>query len=283
MLKNVLRAVMPEPAWQFLKRIRARQLRSEYETMLSNYPRRFVEHLYAGHRWKVLIADPDGSDWYDKDWPALEEIEFLAAHRLKPPARVFNLGSHQGVVAMMLATKAGPDGFVVAVDAKALNIELVRKNAELNGFSNVTALYAACSDKPGKVRFGLNLNDRVKTGRDEIGEEVEAVSVESLADRFGKPDVVTVDVEGFECAVLAGARSNLMAAATDWFVEVHVNSGLEVFGKTPADVFAFFPVERYDLYAASDRHKTFVPLDQGQHLLLDRFYLIAIARQPITA
>jgi FkbM family methyltransferase len=278
MLKNVLRAVMPEPAWQFLKRIRARQLRSEYEKMLSNYPRRIVEHLYAGQRWKVLIADPDGADWYDKDWPALEEIEFLAAHRLKPPARVFNLGSHQGVVAMMLATKVGPNGSVVAVDAKELNVELARQNAEMNGFSNVTALHAACSDKPGKVRFGLNLNDRVKTGSDEIGYEVDAVSVESLAERFGKPDVVTVDVEGFECAVLSGAGSILNAASTDWFVEVHVNAGLEVFGKTPADVFAFFPEDRYELFVASDRHHWFVPLREGQHLLSDRFYLIAIAR-----
>jgi FkbM family methyltransferase len=190
---------------------------------------------------------------------------------------VFNVGAHQGVVALMLAGEVGSGGRVVAVDPNPVNVELIETNARLNGASQVRVVPAAVADRPGMVPFGVNLNDRVRTGPVVGGEiTVPAVTVDQLAAEHGRPDVVFVDVEGFECAVLAGAAGTFAAASADWFVEVHVNAGLEGFGKTAADVLGFFPPGRYSLFVASESEREFVPLESGRRLLADRFFLVAL-------
>ena len=60
-----------------------------------------------------------GAGWYDHDWPELPEIALLKQHGLRPGARVFDIGAHQGVVALMLSKTVGPEGFVLAVEASA--------------------------------------------------------------------------------------------------------------------------------------------------------------------
>lgn len=57
-------------------------------------------------------------------------------------------------------------------------------------------------------------------------EKVEAVTVDGLSNTHGQPHVLYIDVDGFECAVLRGARETL-TRAVDCFVEVHVGAGLE--------------------------------------------------------
>jgi hypothetical protein len=68
-----------------------------------------------------------------------------------------------------------------------------------------------------------------------------------LARRFGRPDVVYVDVEGYECRVLAGATAT-RASAADWFVEVRVRYSLEAAGGSADEALAFFPAERYERF-----------------------------------
>jgi FkbM family methyltransferase len=276
-VKRWVKRVTPGFVWRALRKIRARYAAFRYRRMLRNYPRRLVEHDYGGFRLKITLADPDGAAWYDRDWPRLPEVRLLAGSRLRPGATVFNVGAHQGVVALMLAGEVGAAGRVVAVDPNPVNVELIETNAPLNGASQVRVVAAAVADRPGSVRFGVNLNDRVQTGPGAGGEiTVPAVTVDQLAAEHGRPDVVFVDVEGFECAVLAGASGTLAAAPADWFVEVHVNAGLEAFGKTAADVLSFFPPGRYALLVASEAEREFVPLESGRHLLADRFFLVAL-------
>jgi FkbM family methyltransferase len=280
-VKEWIKRVTPGFVWRALRRWRSRHLAARYRRLLRDFPRRVVEHSYGGCRLKITLADPDGAAWYDRDWPRLPEIELLASSRLRPGATVFNVGAHQGVVALMLAREVGPGGRVVAVDPNPVNAELIAANARLNGAANVRAVAAAAADRPGPVRFGVHLNDRVRVAAD-CGAEltIGAVTIDDLAAEHGHPAVLFVDVEGFECAVLAGAAGTLAAGATDWFVEVHVGAGLEAFGKTAADVLAFFPPARYARFVASEEERDFVPLESGGRLLASRFFLVALERTP---
>ncbi len=55
----------------------------------------------------VSLEDGLAQGWYDYDWPEVPEITLLGKNSLKPGAKVFDIGAHQGVVALMLAKIVG--------------------------------------------------------------------------------------------------------------------------------------------------------------------------------
>ena len=154
-MKEWIKRVTPGFVWRTLRRWRSRYLAARYRRLIRDFPRRVVEHSYGGFRLKVTLADPDGASWYGRDWPRLPEIELLASSRLRPGATVFNVGAHQGVVALMLAGEVGPDGRVIAVDPNPVNADLIQTNARLNGASHVRVVAAAVTPSPPNKRTYL--------------------------------------------------------------------------------------------------------------------------------
>jgi hypothetical protein len=73
---------------------------------------RVVEHRYGDSVLRVYLADSVAQAWYDHDWSEADmpEIAALRTSRLREGALVFDIGAHQGVVALMLAREVGPTG-----------------------------------------------------------------------------------------------------------------------------------------------------------------------------
>lgn len=239
------------------------------------FPRKIVQHVYCGQPLTLQIADAMAQAWYDHDWvEVMPEIAELKKRKLKPGAKVFDIGAHQGVVALLLARAVGPEGSVVAVEADPWNARAAEINRKLNKAANLRVLHAAAGETDRmpdhEAREGL---DRVF---DWCQKEVGFLCLDTLAKQHGLPDVVYVDVDGFETAVLRGARS-ILATETDWFVEVHVGCGLENEGSSWQEVLEFFPATRYRRLVASDKSPEFVPFCDTSPLLADRFYLLACA------
>ncbi len=269
--KQVIKAMVPKPLWNRLRMLRLRYSRASYR-------RRRVRHVYGGYELEVELVDPMGAGWYDHDHPELAEIALLKQHGLRPGARVFDIGAHQCVVALMLSKTVGPKGFVLAVEASPENCEAGEQNRKLNGADNCRVLHAAGAAQSGTLVFNRGTNGQVDDGSGDWGQiEVEAYSVDDLASRFGAPDVLFIDVEGFECELLRGAQKTL-AGKPDCFVEVHVNAGLEKFGGSVSTVLSLFP-PGYEFFAAAP-DSSFVPLKKDSALLLDRFFLVAIPAKP---
>ncbi|WP_394848556.1 FkbM family methyltransferase [Pendulispora brunnea] len=267
---SAARSVLPTPVWG-----RLRSLRRQLHVLL--FRPRVVRHRYGRVDLRVQLADGMGTGWYDHDWELLPEIELLSRHKLRPGARVFDLGAHQAVVAMMLAHEVGEKGSVIAVEATKHNVAVANKNRELNGVRQLTVVYAAVSDKPGKLVMGPGLNGQVDDGSGQWGrEEVEAVPVDELARRYGNPDVLFIDIEGFECQALRGAKEAL-ARKPDCFIEVHVGAGLEKFGSLD-ELLSFFPTSDYELLMRQEEDKAFRPFDRTSSVVEDRFFLVALAR-----
>jgi FkbM family methyltransferase len=248
------------------------------------YPRRVVEHSYGGYPLKVEIRLPYG-EVYDKDWPLLEEIALLRRHRLREGARVQNLGANHGVIAMMLAEIVGPKGQVVAVEADDWLAEGARESARLNGLDQLICLHAAVGASEGELRFGVF--GEVDEGSGRFGRRrVPAVTIDSLSDHYGEPDVVFMDVEGYELEALHGARQTL-DRRPDWFVEVHGGPGLAQYGASVDAVLEEFTSRGYECQVAADRLgqlqngelvslTRFAPLEQATGLPPDRFFLVAL-------
>lgn len=277
MLKSLLKRIVPTSIWA-----RAREWSNSrnHARALTQFPRRQVEHTYCGHRLRITLGDNDGAEWYDKDWPSFPGLDLLASSRLVPGARVFDIGAHQGIVALVLARTVGPIGSVVAVEPHPLNIELMERNRSLNGADNLTIRQSVCGDNRGSVRMGHNLNDRVRSDREYGGYRVQSETLEDLAAEFGAPDVAFIDVEGHEIRVLQGATKILAGYRTDWFIEIHVGVGLEAAGGSVEELMSYFPSKNYELFVGSDATPEFVPVSAGARLLQSRCYLAALGRRP---
>lgn len=246
-LTTAARQVLPPPVQRSLHRWRVQR-------QIAQYDPRTVTHVYAGEQLSISLQDPLAEGWYDNDWDSQPEIELLRRGRLRSGARVFDLGAHQAVVALLLSRIVGSTGEVVAVEAEPHNVRVAEENGRLNGSANLRVLHAAVADKPGRLLFSESLNGSVAPGGPTGKVDVDAVTVDGLADRFGAPDVVFIDVEGYEAKVLHGARGTLNRRSSDFFVEVHDKETLAEAGTSAEDVVSAFTNNGYECLAASAQH-----------------------------
>lgn len=237
-----------------------------------------VRRTWAGYQFNLWISDPTSESWYGRDVPEVApELSFLARHRLRTGATVFDCGAHQCVIAMVLAKFVGATGKVIAVEASPLNYETARRNLRLNDAVNVTVIHAAVSDNLDPVEFNVRGNGQVDDGTGAWGKiAVPSVTVDELTRMYGAPDVLFVDVEGFESKVLRGGGETLSHHRPDCFVEMHVGCGLEKFGGSAKSIADSLRDLGYDLWMSGPTHDTFVPYACDSSLVASRFFLIAI-------
>jgi FkbM family methyltransferase len=261
---------------------------AKFDRERRRFPTRVVEHDYGGVRRRVLIAAPY-DERYDHDWPELQEVAWLKQRRLRPGARVFDIGASAGVVAMILADAVGPGGQVIALEAHPGDIPTIERNRELNGLDQIVPLHGAIAREPGELVFGRN--GFVDDGSRRWGDlRVPSFSLDDLAERYGPPDVVFVDVEGYEHEALLGASATL-EQGPDWFVEVHGDEQLGVYGASCRDVIELLRDAGYELFAAPDTRYVRLPDGRAlpehpirplelwpEQLLHRRFFLLATRR-----
>jgi FkbM family methyltransferase len=249
---------------------------------IATYASHVVTHTYGGHELAISIEDPVAEDWYDHDWPLTPELARLSASRLAPGATAFDFGAHQGIVALTLARMVGADGKVIAVEAERHNYEVAIRNKDLNDASNLRVVHAVGGPTDGSLYFRGGFNGAVAShGRVGLA-RLPSVSVDGLAERFGAPDVVFIDVEGYEQEVLCGAAQTLAAGRTDFFVEVHVGCGLESLGGSARAVVDKFEPNRFDrlVSPSCNEQKQYEFRDLAEHadVLGDHFFLVCLAR-----
>ncbi|MEO6528536.1 MAG: FkbM family methyltransferase [Gemmatimonadaceae bacterium] len=268
MFRTLLRRALPERLYSSLGLAREALQRARFHPYVAS-------HRYGARTLSVHIEDEMGRGWYDHDWLVPAEISALASRgRLRAGARVFDIGAHQGVVAMMLGDLVGAEGRVVAVEAMEHNAEIARRNVVLNELAQVSVLHAAGADVPGEVGFAPRMNGHV-AAEHEASVTVRAITVDELTSEHGVPQVVFIDVEGYELHVLRGARRTLADHRPDLFVEVHMGEGLERFGDAD-DLLALLP-DGYEVLVSLTEEGPYVPLEQGRAHLRQHSRIVALA------
>jgi FkbM family methyltransferase len=147
----------------------------------------------------------------------------LAAEVVRPGSTVWDIGANVGLFSFAAAAAAGPDGRVLAVEPDTVMVGLLRRSAAANrSGAPVEVLPAAASDKVSVARFHIARRNRATNHLDGFGtseaggvrstQTVMTVTLDWLAARFPAPDVIKIDVEQAERAVLAGGPRVLSLA-----------------------------------------------------------------------
>jgi FkbM family methyltransferase len=120
-------------------------------------------------------------------------------------------GANQGVYAMYLASLAGKEGRVIAVEPQEYAAKRIRLSSIYNGFERVEVLSAAISSSQGFADFRIS-DELVSAGLHRTTGRVVRVptaSIDSLAEKYGLQRIsfIKLDVEGAELDALVGGRS----------------------------------------------------------------------------
>lgn len=122
-----------------------------------------------------------------------------------------DIGAHVGYFTLLMAGLVGDSGRVLAFEPATENYKLLVENIKINNFKNVTAIQKAVSDRTGQAKLylsGLGSDLHMLCGQESDCTEnikVDVVSIDEFLHGETYPaDIIKIDVEGGELAVLSG-------------------------------------------------------------------------------
>jgi FkbM family methyltransferase len=171
-------------------------------------------------RGKLWISD--GMNW---TWLGMYELEAQRwiANQISPGHVVYDIGAHRGYYTLLAATLVGAQGRVVAFEPDPSNLPTIRRHIALNRIRHVDIIQAAVSSAPGTARFLVGPDHWIGKLNDGGDLEVRVVSIddEVEAGRLSAPDVIKIDAEGAEMAILHGALETIQRYRPAILVEAH--------------------------------------------------------------
>ena len=189
------------------------------------------EFLYgvARPRGNFLVECEDSKMWVNPEDRYIGPLLIMQAYErqqtrlfkglLEPGMIVLDIGANIGYYSLIAARIVGREGKVYAFEPEPRNYELLVKNIDLNGYSNVVPIQKAISNRCGKVELFI---DRVNLGAHSFSRdnneknagsiEVEATTVDDFLGGLSQDnevDIIRMDVEGAEGLVIEGAGQAL--------------------------------------------------------------------------
>jgi FkbM family methyltransferase len=159
-----------------------------------------------GFRWRRYARL---TYWYHLGLYEPHVSGLLEAH-LRPGDTIWDIGANAGYHTLLASRIVGPRGKVVAFEPAPETAAITRDQLALNQVRNCEVIEAAIGDVDGTVIFhrmpNLLLSGIGVTGEGAESIEVEAITLDTLLDRLGWPDVIKMDIEGAERIALPRAE-----------------------------------------------------------------------------
>jgi FkbM family methyltransferase len=189
-----------------------RRLRSVHDSVLEmTYGRRGMEQSVNGVQLRFLPR----YRWYftsTYDTPVANYFR----ERIRPGAICLSVGANLGIYPLQFANWSAPNGVVYAFEPNPQTAAALRKHVALNRLTDrVHVMEQAIADRSGEATFYQS----EVNGMSRLGEEnpllagqttaitVGVDSLDHFCDTQGiRPNVLMIDIEGFEIQALAGAQ-----------------------------------------------------------------------------
>lgn len=136
---------------------------------------------------------------------------------LRPGDHVFDIGANIGMLSLLAAKLVGPEGRVDAFEPNPGTCERLERTIERNGITNILLHEYGLGDRDERLTLSV---PRVSSGEATLTEspyeadqldpiQVEVRRGDPVVEELGPPDLVKIDVEGFECRVIDGMQDCL--------------------------------------------------------------------------
>jgi FkbM family methyltransferase len=210
-------------------------LRGLFRWYLSKFPLRdgkafFYERLHAGlkprERYAVVRLDPGFRMKLDLEDPEQLKVYFYGHYHERYEAELvrrllndddvfWDVGANVGYFTLVAATALAHRGQIVAFEPGKNAYQRLTANVSLNPYRNIQTLPVAVSDREGEAVLHVagDIADSsaslYPSGQTQVRPEVcRTVSLDHFRREEGvrPPDLIKLDVEGAEMAVLQGAR-----------------------------------------------------------------------------
>jgi FkbM family methyltransferase len=205
-------------------------------------------HIYCG-----------AFEWAEREW--LEAA-------LKPEMVFYDIGANIGYFSIIAADKVTPLGHVYSFEpVNDTYIRLV-ENIQLNQLDNqITAFRVAASDQAGEAQIyipdkGMDAWNSLAVKPEAGNYKLEVIKTVVLDEMVtGKtlqpPDIIKIDVEGWELYVLKGLQQTLKKYHPTLFIEFNAHN-LNAAGTSCSELADFIRALGYQLYEYDPRHKILV-------------------------
>jgi FkbM family methyltransferase len=155
--------------------------------------------------------------WWGGETYEIKETRYIKS-LLTPLSVVFDIGANVGYYSLIAAPLVGPGGRIFSFEPAARQFGRLKDNALRNNLSQILPYKLALSDKSGEAVLGLD--DAFNTGvaslrpagsKSILDEVVTCTTLDDFvaAQALDRLDVIKIDVEGYESAVLIGGIKTL--------------------------------------------------------------------------
>lgn len=175
-----------------------------------------------------------------------------------------NVGANIGYYAVLAARSVGETGAVYAFEPEPHNVELLRKNVFVNGYSFVEVVESAVGDREGTIELFLDESNR---GNPSLGAgnvkgnagsvSVPVIPLDVYLEKHGSPkvDVLQMDTQGSEGLVLAGAQKLLEQAHLTILMEFWPY-GLREIGTDPRELLGMLTSHGFEVLRINEPERT---------------------------
>ena len=185
-------------------------------------PKQAVLPILQGHlRGKKWVVGAGEHGYWLGSYELYKRKAF--EHAIKPGMVVFDIGANVGFYSLLAAHLSGKEGKVYAFEPLHRNVEFIQRHTALNQFANIEIFEAAVAEVSGEALFdpgaSIAMGHLSETGTIRVRQ----VSLDVLlaAGELQPPDVMKIDVEGAEYAVVSGAQNMLQKYRPLIFLDTH--------------------------------------------------------------
>lgn len=203
-----------------------------------------------------------------------EEQHFLKCGFEWEGKTIYDVGANWGITTLFFASRVGPRGMVYAFEPVPNLFEKVNDNVRLNNMENVIAFPYALGDYDGSNELvffpeatGISTMDPqfIKRNLEKyrgVTCQVVVRKLDSLVQELSlkPPDLIKIDVEGFELGVLRGAKDVLFSHLPVLILEVH-GATPQIMAENKSKVFDFLTPMGYRIF---DALNGFIEIKQEQ-------------------
>lgn len=198
-------------------------------------------------------------------------LEFLKKH-LAEGNTYIDVGSNIGLMAITASKCVGEKGVVLAIEPNPETREILSRNIAHNELSNISILDKAIGSQAGTAIIYPNWNinrggaSLINRSTDQSGTPVEVCTLDEVVSQMNlAPDVIKIDVEGFELEVLKGAKS-LLTQTNPPIIILEISQERKTVGGNGEELIDFLlNLNQYDFFIGKEGKESTGKLVQVEH------------------